>query len=106
MPFKVGNKINYKHGYWGTPTYKTWQAMKRRVLNPKATDFKYYGGRGIGICSRWLWSFENFLHDMGERPSGMTLDRKDVNGNYTPDNCKWSTRREQRLNIRSKHYDL
>ena len=68
--------------------------MKRRCKNPKASDYEYYGGRGISICVRWL-KFENFLEDMGDRPEGMTLDRKNTNGNYGPDNCKWATRTEQ-----------
>lgn len=80
-------------------TYSSWQAMKKRCTNPKATDYAYYGGRGITVCYRWR-KFENFIQDMGERPEGMTLDRKNPNGNYTPRNCKWSTYLEQRLNQR------
>lgn len=75
--------------------------MKKRCVNPNASDFRYYGGRGIKLSRRWL-RFENFLADMGERPLGKTIDRKDPNGNYTKRNCKWSTRKEQRANQRKK----
>jgi hypothetical protein len=72
-------------------TYRTWEAMKRRCLNPKSTQWKYYGGRSIAVCERWL-VFDNFLADMGERPSKKhTLDRINNEGNYEPGNCEWST---------------
>ena len=59
-----------------------------------------YGGRGIKVCDEWLNSFIAFYNDMGPKPEGMTLDRKDVNGNYEPSNCKWSTYSEQNKNRR------
>ena len=80
-------------------TYITWQNMKQRCLNPKNTNYYKYGKRGIGICSKWL-DFHNFLVDMGERPSGKSLDRINNNGNYGPGNCRWATQKEQMGNIR------
>jgi hypothetical protein len=71
--------------------------MKRRCNNPNAENYPYYGGRGIKVCERWE-SFENFLHDMGVRPSKMTLDRKDSNGNYEPSNCRWASKADQATN--------
>jgi hypothetical protein len=85
-----------------TAEYRAWMAMKTRCLNRNTKAFKDYGGRGITICPRWLDSFENFLADMGKRPDGLSLDRMNNDGNYEPGNCRWATRREQRLNCRPK----
>jgi hypothetical protein len=68
--------------------------MHRRCSEPKFRDFKYYGGRGIQVCERWN-SFENFLLDMGVRPKGKTLDRKNNHGNYDPSNCEWASHTAQ-----------
>lgn len=80
-----------------SPTYYSWSAMWTRCTNPRVKSFKDYGGRGIRVCDRWQ-DFENFLVDMGERPEGRTLDRKNVNGDYEPSNCRWATRKEQAMN--------
>lgn len=92
---------NITHGHTAggktSPTHKSWEAMKQRVLNPNHISFKYYGGRGIKIDPRWL-VFENFLEDMGVRPVGTSLDRIDSNGDYEYDNCKWSSATEQANN--------
>ena len=80
-------------------THTSWSSMKKRCLNPNNTNYPDYGAKGVTVCERWL-VFENFLSDMGERPVGKTLDRKNVLGNYEPDNCKWSTPSEQQRNKR------
>lgn len=96
-------KQSFKHGHSGdhrkskpaSGTYRSWTAMRSRCNNPKTPQYEDYGGRGISVCSRWN-KFENFLTDMGERPSGKTLDRwPDKNGNYEPGNCRWSNPQEQ-----------
>lgn len=96
---------NYKHGcaVRGSKTteYHSWEALKQRCLNLNNPDYYNYGGRGIIICDRWLESFENFLTDMGLKPSPKhSIDRIDSNGDYEPNNCKWSTALEQGRNTR------
>jgi hypothetical protein len=73
--------------------------MRKRCRNPKAQNYKHYGGRGITVCDRWQ-EFSAFIEDMGERPEGMTLERQDVNGNYEPGNCIWIPAKEQPNNTR------
>lgn len=76
--------------------------MKQRCYDPNCLAYIHYGGRGIKMCDRWLDSFENFYADMGARPSqDHSIDRIDVNGDYCPENCKWSTRIEQQRNKRN-----
>ncbi len=95
---------NYRHGHargsGDTTTYNCWSLMKGRCRNPNHHKYAIYGGRGIKVCERWL-SFINFLADMGEKPVGMTLERKDVNGNYTLENCEWATQKTQQNNKRN-----
>lgn len=93
--------IRLRHGWYGTPEYQAWQDMKRRCYDKRRRSYRHYGGRGIIVCERWH-SFENFIADMGAKPtSDHSLDRKDTNGNYEPDNCRWATEQEQGRNKRN-----
>lgn len=94
------SEMSSTHGKTNTPEYTTWVNIKQRCRNPKYSQYKDYGGRGIEMCDRWFNSFENFLVDVGEKPSAKhSLDRHPNNdGNYEPGNTRWATTKEQALN--------
>lgn len=84
-----------------TPEYAAWAGMMQRCTNPKAKTYRHYGGRGITVCERWL-NFENFLHDVGPKPSPVhSLGRVDNSNGYSPDNCRWETPVQQGRNKRN-----
>ncbi len=94
------------HGMSYTPEYRIWCHMLGRCNNPKSSDFKYYGGRGIRVCNRWSQSFADFYSDVGPRPSPKhSIDRINNDKNYEPINCKWSTHSEQMKNRRPDTYN-
>ena len=95
------NIRNYKHGMYKTKIYNIWKLMISRCGNPHNPNYSNYGGRGITVCEEWKKSFINFHKDMGNPPDGMSLDRIDNDGNYCPQNCKWSTQVEQSRNTRT-----
>jgi len=88
------------HGQSKTPLYQLWHRMLQRCEDKNCTDYKYYGARGITVCERWH-TFENFKDDVGDRPDGLTLDRKNNDSGYGPDNFRWASRELQANNMRS-----
>lgn len=89
-----------KHGASGTRLYMIWQEMIARCHRQENVSFKFYGARGISVCDEWKTSFEAFAADMGDRPLGCSLERKNNNLNYNKENCKWATHTDQMNNRR------
>lgn len=98
--------VHTKHGarsrIKGRPEYQIWASMKDRCGNWSSQSWKDYGGRGIKVCRRWRTSFVNFLSDMGAKPKGFSIHRKDNDGNYDPGNCVWASPKEQASNRRAR----
>lgn len=84
------------------PEYRVWSEMLQRCYNPKNNRYQAYGARGVKVCTRWQESFEAFIKDMGRRPEkGLSLERRDNDGHYEPNNCYWATKKEQQRNKRT-----
>ena len=94
------------HGMTDTPTFRIWGGMISRCHNKKAANYRNYGARGIKVCDRWRYSFENFLNDMGERPPNLQIDRINNDGNYEPGNCRWVTNKINCANRRCSKKDI
>lgn len=93
-------KVILIHGKTKMQIFKIWSNMIQRCTNPNSTGWKNYGGRGIKVCAMW-YSFINFYRDMGDPPLGLTLERKNNNGDYNPENCIWASIKKQSLNKRN-----
>ena len=106
MKSDILSKIHKRHGGASggsnSPEYHSYSSMITRCLNSKHPNYRNYGAKGVTVCERWQGEegFLNFLSDMGDRPTGLTLDRIDATGNYEPSNCRWADRSTQGHNKR------
>ncbi len=95
------NRRKHAEGWKPSEQFILWKSMKSRCYCKSNTAYKWYGAKGVTVCDRWLKGKEglaNFIADMWPRPEGTTLDRKETSGNYSKENCKWSTQAEQSRN--------
>lgn len=84
------------------PLYHVWTGMNQRCYNAKSDSYYLYGARGITVCDRWRHSFANFIEDMGERPAGFVLDKRDNDKEYGPENCRWVNKTTSAINTRNR----
>lgn len=91
--------VGHKTKTFESSTHRAWRSMKARCNNPNVKEFRHYGGRGIKVCDRWNL-FANFLADMGIKPEGTELDRRDNSKGYGPENCRWVSKVVQQRNTR------
>ncbi len=105
MPIIKTKHFNTTHGMTHSKEYSCWRNMLTRCYYKPHKSYRDYGAKGVSVCDRWRFSFENFLADMGLKPTAAhTIERKVSSGNYEPDNCIWATRMEQGLTRGDNHY--
>ena len=104
---QTNGKCSITHGKTQTVLYKKWHEMKKRCNNKNCKDFPNYGERGIRVCEEWEHNFQAFYDwsISSGYEDGLTIDRLNVDGNYSPDNCRWATKKEQNNNKRTNHYE-